>query len=689
MAEQSGEEERTWQPTLPRLFDLWRLFLAHTNSEELVEQLVQKLAKALKADRVSLMLLDQTGRVLTICAAVGLPPDVVADTRIGPGEGIAGWVALAGEGLLLQEGSGVPGPLREAMTREEIASALCVPLQVEGRVIGVLNLARLKGRSSFTPRHLGFVSVLAERAAIAIRVTQLRSELRSGEEFVTRILESIPTSLLVINRALRIVSANRNFLDKARRTARLTIGRKIGEILPRALLKHTQLDRMVEEVFLTGRSVEGGKLAYRAPGLPRRLYSYRLFPIRAQKTVENVVLLMDDITEREQLQEEVRRAERHLASVVECATDLVVSMDLDGRLTSWNPAAEAVSGFAAGEVKGRILSSLCTAEHRQAMNDLVQQIARGKRVQNAELALRTREGREVPIAWSSAPLRDDQGKVAQGRVAGIVAVGRDLTERRRMEAELIQSSKMVSLGVMAGGIAHELRNPLGIIAAAAQLLDDLSNDKHLKAEALPRIHSAIQRASLTIENLLRFAHPATERRENVDVNALTEETLQLLAPQMTQQQVEVKTELSPGLPVIQGNRNLLQQVFTNILLNACNAMPQGGALTLATKADPAGQVEIRFTDTGHGIGPEHLSRVFEPFFTTMPVGQGTGLGLAISYSIIQQHRGAIEVESEAGKGTTFTVRLPCLPQPRLRGRAGPPARFRAAGSSEVNQSAGP
>jgi PAS domain S-box-containing protein len=676
MGEQQGEEERTWQPTLPRLFDLWRLFLTHTNSEDLIEQLVRRLAEALGADRVSLMLLDEAERVLTVSAAVGLPADVVAGTRIALGEGIAGWVALTGQPLLLPEGPDVPAPLREAMGHEEITSALCVPLQVEGRVIGVLNLSRLDGRARFTPGHLGVVSLLAERAAIAIRIARLRSELRAGEEFVTRILESIPTSLLVLDRGLRIVSANRNFLDKARRTARLTIGRKMADVLPRALLRRTRLERMVEEVFRTGRPLEGGMLTYRAPGLPTRVYAYRLFPLKGQASVEHVVLLMDDVTERERLQEEARRAERHLAGVVECATDLVVSMSLDGRIASWNRAAEVTSGFAADEVRGRSLSSLCAAADGQAMERVVRAVGRGRPVQHAEMALRTREGREVPIAWNCAPMRDDQGKVT-----GIVAVGRDLTERRRMEAELLQSSKMASLGVMAGGIAHELRNPLGIIAAAAQLLVDRPDDERLRAEAVERIRSSVQRASLIIENLLRFAHPSTEHREDVDVNALVEETLGLLASRTTQQGVNVQRDLQPGLPGIQANRSLLQQVFTNILVNACNAMPQGGALAVATRAHPPGQVEIRFADTGCGIPPENLSRVFDPFFTTMPVGQGAGLGLAISYAIVKHHQGAIEVESEVGKGATFTVRLPIRPAPgAARGlllRPPPPAVARA------------
>jgi len=168
---------------------------------------------------------------------------------------------------------------------------------------------------------------------------------------------------------------------------------------------------------------------------------------------------------------------------------------------------------------------------------------------------------------------------------------------------------------------------------------------------------------LIIENLLKFARPQSERMREVDLNAVLEETLALLAHQMTLQKITVRKEFQGGLPRVYDNPDLLQQVFTNLFLNASNAMPQGGTLTVTTRATEAGEassrgVEIQFSDTGHGIPPENLSKIFDPFFTTMPVGKGVGLGLSISYSIIQQHQGSIEVESQVGKGTTFTIRLP-------------------------------
>lgn len=535
-----------------------------------------------------------------------------------------------------------------------------VPLIAQEQTLGALLVGR---QAALADDELRVLAAVADMAANAIRraslheqTVQLYNQLQSHERFITRIVESIPSSLVVIDRALRIVSVNRNFLEKARREARTTLGRKIEEVFPSVLIEYTRLDRKVRGVFQTGQLVDGGKLAYRAPGLPTRVYYYRLIPLKTDQTVENVMLLMDDITEREQLGEEVRRAERHLAGVVECANDLVVSVDPQGCIVTWNPSAERTSGLKAEGVRGRPLLSLCAAEHRPVMAEMLQGLARGAGVQNTEVSLLTADGQEVPISWSCSAMRDDAGGVA-----GFVAVGRDLTERRRLEAQLINSAKMASLGVMAGGIAHELRNPLGIISASAQLMLEHPADDQLRDQCAQKISAATQRTSLIIENLLKFAHPVSEQTKEVDLHAVLEEVLMLLAHEMTLRKVALRKAFQANPPTVHGNPGLLQQVFTNLILNACNAMPQGGTLEVVTRATEAGQVRIEFRDTGHGIPSEHLPKIFDPFFTTMPVGKGTGLGLSISYSIIQQHQGAIEVESQVGKGTTFTVRLPQTP----------------------------
>ncbi len=665
------------EPSLATLFDCWRIFLAHPNLDDLGQHLLESVAQITHASRASLMLWDEGEQVVVIKAAVGPAPEIVSGVRPRLGEEIAAWVAQNHCPLLLPDGpnpsagfipappeagaqsarqghgQALPAAIHEALRRDEITSALVVPLEVEGHVLGVLNLTRLGASDSFTLRDLWFVSPIAERMATALHMAHLYTQRESRERFISRILESIPSSLVVIDRALRIVSVNRNFLDKARREERNTLNRKIADVFPQVLVEYTQLEQKIYEVFRSGRAVEGGKVAYRAPGVPSRIYFYRLFPLKGETTTENVMLLLDDITEREQLGEEVRRAERHLASVVECANDLVISLDPSSHILTWNQAAEITSGFKAEQVKGRSLLALCPAEQQPLMAKILRGLAGRERFQNIEVYLLTDHGQQVPIAWSFSSMRDDSGGMV-----GIVAVGRDLTERRRLETQLIQSAKMASLGVMAGGIAHELRNPLGIIAASNQLLAEQPNDAELRSQCVQKINVATQRASLIIENLLKFARPQGDRLREVDLHSILEDTFALMVHQLNLQKVNLLNALEPNLPRVNGNAELLQQVFINLILNACNAMPQGGTLSVSTRAIGTERVEVRFSDTGHGIPAEDLPKIFDPFFTTMPVGKGTGLGLSLSYSIIQQHQGQIEVESELGKGAAFVIRLP-------------------------------
>ena len=490
-------------------------------------------------------------------------------------------------------------------------------------------------------------------------------QLGNQKQYLARILESIPTSLVVIDRSLRITSVNRNFLEKTQRDEQVTLGHKLDVVFPQVLLEYTRLGQRVQEVFRTGRSPLAFKVAYHAPGLPNRIYYLRLIPILQSphptgkksadaEYIENVMLLMDDMTEREHLGEEVRRVERHLASVVNCANDLVVSLGPQGDIITWNRAAEVITGMNSEQVRGRPLASVCSPAQHPVMAIMLDRLVHVGSVQHTEANLLTASSKEVPISWSCSLMRDDSGKIV-----GIVAVGRDLTEIRRMEDKLFESAKMISLGVMAGGIAHDLRNPLGIISASSQLLLENPKDSKLRTQGLQKIYAATRRASLIIENLLKFAKPAGGWvKKEITLHAIINDTLTLLVNQITSQKVTVSVTYQPYLPHLYGSHEMLEQVFANLILNACNAMPQGGLLNITVEANSAGLVEICFMDTGCGVPPENLSKIFDPFFTTMPVGKGVGLGLSISHTIIQQHQGVIEVHSEVGKGSSFIVQLP-------------------------------
>lgn len=227
---------------------------------------------------------------------------------------------------------------------------------------------------------------------------------------------------------------------------------------------------------------------------------------------------------------------------------------------------------------------------------------------------------------------------------------KNLTETQR---KLIQSEKLASIGQLAAGVAHELNNPLANISLNAEMLMRTCKDE-VSAKKLKVIEENIASAAKIVRDLLDFSRETKLELEYLDLNEVLEKTLESLKYEM--KGIRVIENLSP-LPRILGDRVRLRQVFTNLISNAIQAMEKGGILAVSTRASRE-YVEIKISDTGSGIPREHLSKIFDLFFTTKGVGKGTGLGLAISYSIVQKHKGLIEVESEVGKGTTFTVKLP-------------------------------
>lgn len=477
--------------------------------------------------------------------------------------------------------------------------------------------------------------------------------LRRYEKLYGMLLNCIPSSVLMIDRDGQVVQANENFLKRSRRSLSKTLGYRLEEIFPPPILESISIEQQIRHVFETNKPTEGRRMTYRAPGIPLRFYYYRVFPFSYEGNVEQVILLMDDVTEQVRLAEEAHRAERHLASVFESASDMILSMDMEGLILSWNPAAEKFSGYAFDEVRGRPFSAYLSEQGVQEMATTFEAFKNGANTHMAECELMAKDGRRIYASWVCSPMVDQDAQST-----GIVAVGRDLTERRKLELQLLQSQKFAALGVMAGGIAHEIRNPLAICSSAAQFLMEEDVETPFRKECARKIHGGIQRASKVIENLLRFARPATRTETQViDLTRLIQETRTLISNQARIQKITVPSSL-PEKPVpVSGNGSLLQQVLINLFLNAIRAMPDGGTLQVAVETSEKDAV-IAISDTGYGIPRESIPQIFDPFYTTSPVGKGIGLGLSLSYSIVEQHGGVIEVESTAGKGTTFTVRLP-------------------------------
>ncbi len=352
---------------------------------------------------------------------------------------------------------------------------------------------------------------------------------------------------------------------------------------------------------------------------------------------------------------EFERLKEFNENIVESINVGILAVDLEDRIESWNAQMEAMYALSRKEAIGQPLTAVFPPEFVEAF-DRFRHESGVHHLYKFRLTTRAGEARTANIAVAPLLSRDF---VAVGR---IVLVD-DITERVTLEAQLTQSDKLSSIGLLAAGVAHEINTPLAVISSYAQMLTKQMKGDERLTPLLERITQQTFRASEIANGLLNFSRTSTTDFRETDLNQVIRDTLTLVEHQFKSARITVALELTSDLPRIHGNAGKLQQVFLNLLLNAKDAMPQGGRLSISTVGN--GHVEAVIADSGGGIAPEYLKRIYDPFFTTKTAPKpgerrGTGLGLSVSYGIIQEHAGKINVESTVGVGTTFSLEFPLL-----------------------------
>ncbi|MDE1175373.1 MAG: ATP-binding protein [Edaphobacter sp.] len=343
-------------------------------------------------------------------------------------------------------------------------------------------------------------------------------------------------------------------------------------------------------------------------------------------------------------------------NIVESINIGIFAVDLEDRVESWNAQMEVMFSRSRSEALRQPLSALFSADFVARFNDV-----------RSEQGTHTLYKFRLPLP--SGEIRTANIAIAPLVSKDFVAIGRiilvdDITDRLQMEAQLTQSEKLSSIGLLAAGVAHEVNTPLAVISSYAQMLSKHMRDDERLAPVLEKITQQTFRASEIVNGLLNFSRTSGSEFTSVDLNELLRDTLVLLEHQFKTAQIRIQTNFDTVLPSIHGNRGKLQQVLLNLLLNAKDAMfgMQDASLRIATFRS-GGRVMVRIQDTGAGISREHLNKIYDPFFTTKTKPQegghkGTGLGLAVSYGIMQEHAGKIYVESEVGVGTAFQLEFP-------------------------------
>jgi two-component system, NtrC family, sensor kinase len=352
--------------------------------------------------------------------------------------------------------------------------------------------------------------------------------------------------------------------------------------------------------------------------------------------------------------DEVERMREFSENVLESLNDGLVVIDLDERVVRWNRKLEELSGVARADAVGARIDALVDGAFLDALRGARRESPSGATLLRVPVALGPADERKrLLVNVATAPLR-----TPEGATAGSIFVIEDITSRVALEEQLQISEKMASIGLLAAGVAHEVNTPLTGISSFTQMLLEQADPDDPKTKVLEKIERQTFRAAKIVNGLLNLARPARVETGPVDVNVIVNDVLALLDHQFKSGRIQVRKELATSpAPIVNGIEYKLQQVLLNLFLNARDAMPKGGWLSVATRLY-RGAAIVEVSDTGSGIPAEHLSRIYDPFFTTKLLGQGTGLGLSITYGIVQEHGGSIACESAAGQGTRFTLTLP-------------------------------
>jgi PAS domain S-box-containing protein len=351
----------------------------------------------------------------------------------------------------------------------------------------------------------------------------------------------------------------------------------------------------------------------------------------------------------EQKAAQIERLKDFSENIVESMNVGVVAVDFGGAVESWNTQLEGLIGVPREEAVGRKLEEVLPS-------DLAEEItarSRDERVSSLyKFPLRSRDGRNLVVNVSIAPLVGKSGD----RIGRLILFD-DVTQRMRLEEQVFQNEKLTSLGLLAAGVAHEVNTPLAVISNYIQMLAKQLPSGDPRQQLIEKVVKQTFRASEIVNNLLNFSRTGASEFTEVNLNAVVEEVLTLVAHPFRTGQVQVTRNLQRELPAVLGSTNKLQQVFLNLFLNARDAMPSGGIVEIRTAAHN-GSVEVEIIDSGGGIPRENLNRIFDPFFTTKSSGRGTGLGLSVSYGIVKEHAGKVDVRSTPGKGTSFRLEFP-------------------------------
>jgi two-component system NtrC family sensor kinase len=511
------------------------------------------------------------------------------------------------------------------------------------------------------------VNLLDERLRVLVQaITQASEQERRARDAVAQsearyrnVFDSATDAIYTLDVQGSFTSVNEATCQLAGRTREELLGRNS---LP---LVATRDVAPLREMFKSAVSGSAGRFdcTFVRPDGTRRLAAVTTTPIRHGAQIIGILGVARDITDEREQAAALERSETRYTHLVESAVDGIFTVDRDGMMTAVNRSLEVASGRHRTTLIGSTFASLVEPrdEHRAA--EAVRAAVAGdeQRIQLRYVGL---DGDLRYCSLTLTPIGGESG----GAIIGALGVVRDVTDERRLTDQLMQQEKLAAVGQLVSGVAHELNNPLASVMAFAQLLLASPDDVPYDRRAIEAIHQEAKRAAKIVSNLLTFARQHQPERRITDLNRVVDDTLELRRYALRNAQIDVETKFDLELPLTWADSFQLQQVVLNLLTNAEHALVEWGGLRriVLSTMQSGRNLQIRIADSGPGVEAEHLDRIFNPFFTTKPVGEGTGLGLSISDGIVREHGGRIRIESQRGHGAAFIVEIPYAAPPDAR-----------------------
>lgn len=507
-------------------------------------------------------------------------------------------------------------------------------------------------------------------SAIDRRFTVQTDALKSSERLLREVIDADPNLIFVKDREGRFTLVNQAVADLC--------GTSIEGLFGKSTADFRTNQKGVEHLLRDDPAVQAGKrssfFAEEAVTNPdtdetRWFQTVRVPLVSADGGAPQVLGVATDITARKRAAEALHESEERFRALTGSAADAIVSTDSKGAITYFNPGAERAFGYAVEEVFGRPLTLLIPTLLQEAHEEGLQQYlkADGARVvgKTVELTGKRKNGTEFPVEVSLASWGGGS------KAPSFVAVIRDVTDRKTLETQFQQAQKMDAVGRLAGGIAHDFNNLLNVISGYTDLLLDKFHADHSVHADISEIKRAADRATAVTSQLLAFSRKQVRQPKALELTTVVAQ-METLLRRLIGEQIELIARLDRDTGCIKADPGQLEQIVVNLAINARDAMPEGGKLTIQTgnidldetaarthsPAMPGRYVELVLSDTGVGMDQETQARIFEPFFTTKPAGKGTGLGLAMVYGIVKQNQGLIWVYSELGLGTTIKIHFP-------------------------------